>query len=177
MNKSINLLPQKSAGYFRERKIISILRIVSFLALFALFVAAVSVFFLNRYYSPSNLSGQEEQAMAKNTAVNQKMVKYLYAQDRLKDIKSIVEKRANLDKVILQITQNVPEGITIDGITVTKENVTLSLSSSSLKLSEQVLDTFASLGEKKKLFKSVTLDGLSIGSSGKHNLSVKASLL
>lgn len=177
MNKTINLLPQKSAGYWKKRKIIFYLRLASFLFLTALFISSVSIFLINRYVSPDNLKLEENQVVSRVTSVNQKMIKYSYVQSRVGDIKSVIDKRPNIDKTIDQVSSLIPPGITIEAFTVNGNALSLNLSSSSLKTSETVLDTFTSMGENKKLFKSVVLDGLRLDSSGKHGLRINASLL
>lgn len=177
MNKTINLLPQKSAGYWKKRKIIFYLRLVSFLFLSSLFISSVSIFLINRYVSPDNLKLEENQVVSRVTSVNQKMIKYSYVQSRVGDIKTVIDKRPSIDKTIDQVSNLIPSGITVESFTVNGNALSLSLSSSSLKASETMLDTFTSMGENKKLFKSVLLDGLLLDSSGKHTLAVHASLL
>lgn len=177
MNKSINLLPQKSAGYSRGRRIVFILRVSALAALVILLSASVATFLLQRRFSPENLKVEENAIVSKMRSVNQKMIKYMYTQNRLTEIKPIINKRTNLDKTISEIAQNIPEGITLDGVVVSRLDLSLSLSSSSLLLSEKLLSGFTQMAENKKLFKTITLDGLSVNPAGKHTLSIRATLL
>lgn len=177
MNKTINLLPQKSAGYIKKRKLISYLRMGSFLMLFAVFVFSISTFLINKYYSPDSLEREEIQASRELSSMNDKMIKYAYTEDRLSDIKTIIDKRPLLDKKVLEITKQVPAGIAVNNVSIDRENVFLTLSSNSLLISEKLLDAFNDLAENKKLFKSFSIDGISINPTGRHSLSIRATLL
>lgn len=110
-------------------------------------------------------------------SVNQKMIKFVYTQNRLNEIKPIIDKRTNLDQTISQVAQNIPEGVTLEGVVVSRNDVSLSLSSPSLLLTEKLLLAFGSMAENKKLFKTITLDALSVNLSGKHTVSIRATLL
>lgn len=178
MSKSINLLPRKSSGYIREKKIIRYLRLIAFLFLFALFISSLSFFFLNVQLSPERIKKQEDAVAAKFTPINERMVKLVFLKDRVKEIDGILKKRSSFEEKVQEIVQNVPSSnIALDSIDLNKTFVSMSFTSSSLRATEELLDTFLEMAKQKKLFKTLTVGGLNRGIDGKHQLVIQANLL
>ena len=176
---SINLLKSKQTGRReREEKLLRMLRIASGISLFIVSFFALVLFILNKTSTLPNLKSQEASYVLNLSSFNTKRAKFLLAEKRVQEIAGILDKRFRFDDAVSTILQKVPADISIKTFALSRKNVTMTMSSSSLRSIDMLLESFAAMTEKKDLFSKITLDGLSADpKSGQYTISLQANLL
>ncbi len=163
MNNDINLLitrPKKDLAKLAKK-----LKMLRMFAMAFLFLIASTSIILFIFISTSPLPAlkqQENTALINLATLHTRMGKLLLVQDQMKDISLITTKRTTFDMTYTEISSVLPDGMQLESFRITKQAVSLSLSSSALSDIDAYLTSLKDLAEKKKLFSSVTLSGFAL---------------
>lgn len=163
MNNDINLLitrPKKDLAKLAKK--LKILRIIAMVSLFLIAGTSVILFiFISASPLPA-LKRQENTALTAIAQLHTRMGKMLLIQDQMKDISLITTKRSTFDATYTEIVSVLPKDMSLDNIRITKQAISLSLSSSVLSDIEAYLSSLKDIAEKKKVFSRIYLNGFAL---------------
>lgn len=176
--KEINLLQRKKDDLAKSQKIIQILRTTSIIILFLTSLSSVALFILNSQSPIPSLKEEEKKILKQFSTVDGKIAKILIVQDRIGTVNTIINsrKKENQDNyhLIELIMQKVPQGVNINSLSFDKEQINLSVSTSSLNSVDTFLENLTKLVNGKRDFKKAVLKGLSFnGNANKYGFSLE----
>ncbi|OGH18471.1 MAG: hypothetical protein A3F31_01670 [Candidatus Levybacteria bacterium RIFCSPHIGHO2_12_FULL_38_12] len=177
MNKGINLLPSKKGGLDKQKRILKLLRTVSIVVLVFLFTSFVTLFFINRQFSPDKVKQEERVVLANYSAINSRMAKLFLIHDRLSEIDRILSRRVPFEAKTTEIKKQVPRDMSIDSMRITPSLMEMTATSVSLSSINSMLDNFTQMANEKNLFKSVVLNGIGFDGKEKYFVTLKIQLL
>lgn len=161
MDKEINLLSQKTK-FPKEKKFLSILRILSYGLLIFVFMSAVVVFFLNQFAPDTSLQKEKNSLASTLAFFDTRIGKSLFIESRLNDVSQIMQKRVRNDELLALILKEVPNSVSVQSLTIDKKTFTFTVSSSSLATLNQFTNNLVRQSTQNKSFRKVTLDSLTI---------------
>lgn len=178
MNSNINLLPKKQEKNAANKKIKTILWIIASFFLVSVSLSALVVFILKASSSVSSLKSEEEQLKVRIATLQQKNIKYSFLSDRLTFSSTIISKRPEFDKKLVQIIAILPQNLKVDQMSLDKSKFSASITTDSLSSSEILFDNIKDVVSNKKLFSKVNLSGITLNpQSGQYVFSITADLL
>lgn len=160
MNNEINLLPNRKGLTRKNSRQLEILRFTAGGLL--LFVAAISIgLFLITALSPlPKLKEEEADLSAQLDAVRLKVVRYGVTLSRLDDIDAYVTQRKKYPEALDNMQGIASEDITVSGVKLEEQLVTLTVSSQSLKSMNDMITSLKFRSEGETLYKNFTLSKL-----------------
>ena len=163
MNTDINLLGKKKKhiGGFQYSKL-RLLRLVAVSLLFVVATFSVIIFLLIALSPLPQLKKQEEQALFTLSQFHQDMGKVAYVNERTDAITKLLSQRKQFDKKLDAIQTQIPEGVTVDALSVTANNMSLTVSSNSVEQIDIFINNLLRAVQEKRDFSKVTLTSLSI---------------
>lgn len=179
MNKDINLLANKRKNAkSTNRKLITTFNIVAYASLGIVAICSI-VLFVVRLQSPiANIKKEQETILFNLTNLADKSAKYKFINDRLVNISQIVSKRIDFEERIKSFLSEIPSEISVNSLSVDKNNITLDLSTNSLYSLGILMDRFIFMVENKKLISKAVFGSLSVDvERGMYSFSIKAELL
>ncbi|HZE87752.1 MAG TPA: PilN domain-containing protein [Methylomirabilota bacterium] len=161
MNRSINLLGTKSQVPLAPapRKL-RILRLSAVVLLFGISAASISLFFLIAFSPLPTLQKQEQTDLTTLAGYHQNIVKLLLINDRLQTSALLLHKRTNYDQILDRLRSRMPSGLTITAMSMTKDNISVTVTSTSLALLDTFITNLMDAVTAKKDFAQVTLTNL-----------------
>lgn len=178
MQKEINLLPHKNLGFLQQERTIMTVRVIAVLSVIFVVSSFVGVLLLGRNYSVDNVMAQQQTVQSKLNLLQTKTQKYLLLVDRLHKIEAMSKNQTPIITQMETLQQQVPQGVSIDTFTISKEGVFLSVSSSSLSSLRTFLDNLTQMVTQKKLLKKLTIDNVAVNQkTGIYSVGVKGELL
>jgi hypothetical protein len=160
MNNEVNLIANKKKSSAEKEKIIKIVSFSAYISLGVIIICAVVLFLLNQDPGFTELSKKEKATVAALSLQNQKIAKFLVIKSRLKEITGIINSRTSYDATISTLAQGMPSGISVDAFALTKQEVSMVVSSSSLTAINTYLSFMVDLLNSKKILKSISLNGV-----------------
>lgn len=174
----INLLRRGESEIKKPQKLERILRLTSVILLSVVGLSSVTLFILNTTSPLSSLEKEESTLLSQLTAYQNQFNKYLIIQDRLKNISGILSKRTSYTVKINTLLQKVPQNVVVGSLSIDGNNVQMSVSSNSLSAINIFIDNTVELATDKKMFKRLTMNGLSFDvERGQYLLTLQADLL
>lgn len=160
MQKEINLLPHRNLGILQQERTIMLVRIIAIFSVVIIISSGIGLFFLGKTYSLDNMASQQQNIQSRLNLLSGKATKELQLVDRMKRIEKIFGDRSSLLNQINTVQQQVPQGVDIDTLTVTKEDVSMSVSSNSLTQLRTLLNSLTQMVSEKKVFKKLTIQNV-----------------
>lgn len=158
MSKGINLLGnEKQISAKPASKRLNLLRTVAIGLLFSISAVSITFFILILLSPLPALKKQEEGALATLSQSHPDVAKLLFIDDRLKSSKAIITKRINFDESLDKVLKKMPGGIAITALTMNKETVSITVTSSSLANLDTFLNNLVTSVDKKEDFSKITL--------------------
>ncbi len=177
MTNDINLLVSKDANYLRQKKILSLARLVAFTSLGIVTLLSVIAFFLNSQFSPTLIKSQEDTVMQSLSKQSKKQAKLFVVNNRITNITTVLNKRVDYYKILSLILDKIPTNVSIDRIEVGKKQISLTISSNSLIPIDTLINNFVDMVRNKKLINSLTLNSLALNAkTSQYSISLSASL-
>ncbi|MCL5113596.1 MAG: hypothetical protein M1372_00300 [Patescibacteria group bacterium] len=178
MKNEINLLSPAQIDRAKTSGALRILRIAAICCLFALLAISVILFFLSRALSPVAIKEKENDALYSLSLLHKREAKLVVINDRIKDLPNIIQSRSNFDVSINAILQKIPEGVSVNSMTIGKDKIELTVSSSSLLSINNLMNSLIDMAKNKKIIKNVTIDSLAVDVKGNgYSLSIKGDTL
>ena len=161
MNKSVNLVSNRNEQLEKELLILKIVRVVSVSLLITISIIAVSAFVLSTQISLSRIKEEENSTLSQISALHDRLTTYyLTRRDYGRQIDAILEK--------------VPGDLSLEGIGIEKDIISVTMSGTSLVTINKFIDDVTFLGKEKKVLSNVKLESLSLDvKSGKYTVIVK----
>lgn len=177
MSDSINLVKAQSREGEERKRRAYILRVISLVFLSFVGLVSIILFILNARISASSIKKEEVVTVQAISAQKEKLAKYNLLNDRLKGISEILKNRKSYTKALNTLLSQVPEGAGTSSLNIEKNDVTLTVNSSSLLPINKFLNNVVELSAKRDVIKDMVIESLSIDSkTGIYSLSVKAKL-
>lgn len=161
MNNSINLIDYK--GKLNTESHVKNQKPLRIIAVGLLFIVSASsiIFFILIAFSPlPTLKRQSEKTAFTLSLSNNDIIKQEIIKKRLGNIKGIIEKRSNFDKLLEYLQNKLPSGVAIDSLFINKGNLSITLASKSLQPIDSFLDALTQ-EESVTKFSKVSLTSLS----------------
>lgn len=172
MSKEINLIAQRKRGVIKNKRLTKFFRLSSAFFLFSVAFLSIAIFILKSTSPIGALQQEENSALNQISKLDQKVVKFLLLQGRLRDISSIINKRTKFDQTLNLMTKEMPSNISIVSLSVNKKNLTITLVSTSLLSLNTFIDGILNKTNRDG-FSRVMLDSLALDQkTGKYFLSV-----
>ncbi len=174
MNKSVNLVSNRNEQLEKELLILKIVRVVSVSLLITISIIAVSAFVLSTQISLSRIKEEENSTLSQISALHDRLTTYYLTKDRLNNISSIILTRRDYGRQIDAILEKVPGDLSLEGIGIEKDIISVTMSGTSLVTINKFIDDVTFLGKEKKVLSNVKLESLSLDvKSGKYTVIVK----
>ncbi len=178
MKNDINLLPPAQIDTEKSLGTLKILKTLALSSLTAVLVISILLFFLSEQLSPARIKKKENELFYNMSFLQQKQAKLAIIKDRLDGISEIIKNRQNYDITINTFLKKVPDGVSINSISIDKSKVTLVVSSNSLLLINNFLNNLIDMAKKKQIIKDITVDTLTANvQNGTYSLSVTTDIL
>lgn len=175
MSESINLVQGENKVSLARRNRTLILRIISLVFLASVALFSIILFFINNRLSVEDVKKQESITLQKIAQISDRNAKYALLNDRLKGINTILNSRKNYAVFLNAVSGTVPDGAFLTMLTVDKDGLLLTVSSSSLLSINTFLNNIVSQSLNKHLIKDIVIQGLTIDrDNGIYSLSIKA---
>lgn len=156
----INLLQQRSKGFFSEERMLLFTRVAS--VVLVVLVISLSILFFLLSKDPAALQQNADRAstLAQLTLLHSKTAKYLVIVDRTNKINLIEQTKIDLSQTISSLVKEVGAGTTITDFSLDQKTFSLSVSSHDLSALGVVVDSFSNLVATGKIIKDVTIQGI-----------------
>lgn len=178
MNKSVNLVSNRNEQIEKELLILKIVRVVAVSLLITISVVAISAFIFSTQISLSRIKEEENATLSQISALHDRLTTYYLTKDRINNITGIISTRRDYGKHIDAILEKIPQDLSLEGIDIEKDIISISMSGSSLVTINKFIDDITALGKEKKVLSNVKLDSLSLNvKSGEYSLIVKGEAL
>lgn len=160
MNSDINLILDRKKQASDKAKRVARLRIFAGISLGIIIFSSSILFLVNQVSGIDLLLQKEQQDIARISALQKRIGKELLLQKRLADIQAILSSRSSPDTVIQQITAGMPSDVHIDSFTLTKKNVSLTVTSSFLPSLDTFTKYLLNKASSKQSFKTFTINSV-----------------
>lgn len=163
MSSGINLLGHKEQtpiSPFANR-----MRLLRGIAVAFLFIVSVSSMILSILIAVSplpQLQKQEEASLATMGQFHPDIAKLALVNDRANNISQLLASRSNFDQIIELVKNQMPQGIAITSLTMSKNAIALTVSSASLNQLDVFMNNLVRVSQGQKNFSKVTMTDLSI---------------
>lgn len=178
MNKNINLYPRKNASANKKKKIELYLRISSLFLLVSVSGTAIILFFLQSQSAIPTLKEEEKSLLSQLSTRHDKTAKYFLTNERLKSISHVNRQRYPMDELYSTIVQQLPGKVVLNGFSVEKKVLVLSVTSPSLGSLHALVDNITKMVHEKKFLKKLSLNNLGFDYKSRgYSLTLEAELL
>lgn len=172
MSDSINLLRNTKAQLLQKKKSVAILRWISYGSLVFVLISALVVFFLKLESPLPALKQQESQAKSQLSLQNERIIKYLFVEQRTTEIADILGKRRRYDQTAKTVTSGIPASLAIRDLSIEDSAIKISLAGTSLLLINDAISYIDGLVGTNKAFQQVVLDTMSYDTSSQSYIAV-----
>lgn len=170
----INLIKRESTHVAAKR--LRILRIVSLFAALVVVLSSVVLFVATRQASLEPIK-QEQNALLQNISLLQeRAAKLNFLNDRVRNVESIIKERKNYTGAVSIILENLPSNVSTSSLTLSEEDMLLTVTSSSLASINEFLNTTIAVSEENHLLRDLTIESLT-SQERQYILTLKAKLL
>jgi len=161
MNNNINLLDFKSKinttrSDTKQRN----LRIIAISLLFIVSVFSAIILILVALSPLPQLKKQQKIASFNLSLAQADIIKLALVKDRVSSIKLILDKRRYYDRTLETLQSKLPSGVVIENISIKQNNMSFTLSSNSLLLLDNFLNTITNPDESGKEYSNIVLNKL-----------------
>lgn len=164
MYADINLVTNKDSSSQSKSKL-NKFRTISYLLLFIVTVISIFMFILNIRYSLNSVVQKQQSVKNDLSIYNDNIVKLIFLNLRLQDIKSIYSGRTNYQETLDAYLSALPPDITIDNFKIINNEFTFTVNSSSLLSLNDYLNSVLKISTAQGSA-DVELDSLNLQDSG-----------
>ncbi len=160
MNNDINLLPSRKSPTRQDSRQLQILRMTAGGLLLIIVTLSVGLFLITALSPLPRLKEEEAALSAELDSVRDKIVRYGVTLSRLDDIDAYVTQRKKYPETLENMQGLVSEEVTVSGIKLEEQLVTLTVSSPSLQSMNDMITSLKFRSEGETLFKNFALSDL-----------------
>lgn len=164
MYNEINLVTDKDSSS-KERSRLKRIRTISYLLLFTVTVFSILLFIVNLRYSVNSVKQKQTSVMNNLSIYNDNIVKIIFLNLRLADLKSIVSGRTNYQDTLEKFLLTVPSNVTIQGFAMENGKLSMTITSESLLNLNEYLNQILKVADEEGM-SDVRLSALTSQSSG-----------
>jgi Tfp pilus assembly protein PilN len=176
MNENINFLRNKKSQVKKNQAEI-ILRVCAIGTLFLVAFAAVGMFVLRTQSKLSALEQEENQLQKNLSLIQDRTIKFILVQDRIKSISQTLKTRSSISPVVEKIMTQIPKDVILTDLSIDKKKVIINISSSSLASLNIYTNTLSKTENASILFRSVVMDSLTFDGKSRYSMQINAELL
>lgn len=177
MNDSINLLKTETKESYSRQKTTYVLRIISIVFVFFVGLISIILFFLNSRISISSVKNEQAATLQSIALQKDKLSKFYLLNDRLKGVEDIIKNRKNYTTILNILIDQIPSDAGISSLEIDKENISLTVNSTSLLPLNKFLNNMIDLSINKHSIKNMKIESLTIDSkTSSYSLSIKAKI-
>lgn len=169
----INLIKKTSRVTAKRLKY---LRILSIVLAVAVAFTSTGLFIVTRQNSIDSIKAQQNFLLQNITLLGDKAAKINFLNDRVKNIESITKERKTYTKTVATILEGLPSNVTTNSLTLSEEDMLLTVSSNSLAAVNEFLNTTIAVAEEKHLLRDLTIESLT-AQERTYTLTLKAKIL
>src|SRR5258708_514743 len=178
MSNGINLIQGENKVSLNRKNRVVVLRWFSLVFLFFVAFFSILLFFLNNRISVQNVKKNQSETLQKITLLKDRSAKYSLLGDRLRGITNILNTRKKYTITLNTILDQLPPGVSMKGLSLDKDDVSLTASSNSLLPLNSFLANITKISLEKHVIKDMSIEGLTIDKqTGVYSLSLKAKTL
>lgn len=175
MSNNINLIQGENKININRRNRTFVLKIISIVFLSSVAIFSITLFILNSRISVDAVKNQENDVLKKISSFSQRSAKYNLLNDRLRGIVSLLNSRKNYVSFLNTVISMVPQDASMTTLTLDKDGIFLTVSSSSLLPINKFLTNIVTASSEKHLVRNIVIEGLTVDrESGIYSISVKA---
>lgn len=167
MNETINLVENRSEQLEKEQKALKITRIIAVSMLITIALISILAFIISSQIPLLALKQAEESTIAEITALHNKLATYYLLKDRISNINLLLLKRKDYTKATGTIFSKLPSDVTITGLSIEEDAVTLNFSSNSLLSLNRLINDLIDLSNQKKLITNIKLQSLNVNAQSR----------
>lgn len=178
MNNNINFLDYKNKvitrrGNTKEK----LLRKIALILLFTISSLSVVLFILITLSPLPELAKQRKAASFNLSLADKDIGKLILVKERSDKIQQIIEKRNNYNEDLENFQNILPQGVTIESVSMNQRKMSVELTSNSLRPFNTILDQFAN-NDKSQEYSKITMTGLRMNpDKGSFNITFSIDLL
>lgn len=158
MSKGINLLgAEKQISVKKASRKIKLVRTVAIGLLFGVSGLSIVLFLLIALSPLPSLQKQEQNALNTLVQYHPDVAKLFLVKERIKASELILATRSNFDQTLNKITEKIPGNATITGLTMNTDEISVTVTSTSLASLDTFLNSLVAATEAKEYFSKVIL--------------------
>ncbi len=161
MNKGVNLLKTRQYNFNVPTDRLGRLRIFAIGLLFIVSVTSIIILILVVLSPLPQLQKQEQNAKSTLSQFHKDMAKFLFVHKRTDSIAGVFSKKENYSQTIEELKTRIPNGVDVREFKITKDDISLTFSSKSLKLLDVLINNVVKFVEEKKEFSKVIIKDMS----------------
>lgn len=175
MSKDINLLLNTDVKLLRLKKRLKMARVIAVGSLVIVLLISAAIFLLNRKLTSASIKEDQDSLLHKMTAFRERQAKLNIVNNRILAISQVLSERVDSHKIVNTLLGKIPDGISIESLIYSGKAISMSVSSDSLRLVDELINNLIDMGTKKEIINTLTLDSISVNGE-KYLVSLKASL-
>lgn len=177
MSSDINLVSGKAYQLEKELKRLKVLRIIAVLALITVSGVSILLFLVTLLLPISSVKKDQEKTLSNTVLLREKLVKYYFINDRIKNISQINKERKNYSIIANTLIDRVPADLSVDILTIEEGTITISTGGISLIPINEYINSIIEIGDKRQGIKNLTVESLLFNNTGKYVLTLQADVL
>lgn len=177
MSNEINLIQGEKINSARKKRVF-ILRVLSLVFISSVAFFSITLFIINNRISIEDVKKDENSTLQKILSLKDRSAKFNLTNDRLKSISTILSSRKKYTEVLNTILEQLPPDVRLTGLTVNKNDISVTATSISLLSIDKFLNNFTSISQQRHVVKDMAIEGLTLDKqTGIYSLSIKAKSL
>ncbi len=158
MSNDINLLKKNKNQFQDLSPTLKKVRTFGIISLFLVCILSVGLFIVKLQSPISQLQAEEEVMRTRVKQLSKKQTKTLFIKERLQNINQILATRTQFEKLMNNMTQIMPSGVTVDAFSIDKKQANLTVTSPSLLPLKEFTQRILDYSEAKKEFLTVVIE-------------------
>ena len=173
-DKNINLVSGENEQAKSEKKKLKKVRLIAFFSLIIVALFSVIVFLINITLPIQSVIQDQKVTSDSIFLLHGKLVKLYLIKDRVNNLSAILLQRKDYIAPVDKIFALLPSDLSVDGLVLDKNILTLTISGNSLSSINEFIDAVVTLGANKKLISDIGIQGIKLDSSaGNYSLSLQ----
>ena len=162
MSSEINLLSNRNEGLLKREKQIKGFRFAAGISLFLVILCSLVSFLLSRSLSYDLAKKNQDSILQEISLLRNKQTKLIFVRDRLEGIAGIIQQRVHYSRTINLVLGKIPEEVSVESMLVSKKNLNITISSTSLTSIDAVTRNLTDLVSRKEVIKKLVLESLTL---------------
>ncbi|MBI2028731.1 MAG: hypothetical protein HYT07_03940 [Candidatus Levybacteria bacterium] len=166
MNTNINLVLPQDKDFLEQQKKIRIANIIAISSPIMIGIVSLIVFLFTQSINPTGIKRQQEDTMSQISELQDRSIKLSIINNRLDNISGLLKNRGDLSESINSLLSIMPIEIAIQNLEIDNKRLTLTVSSTSLRAIDELINNLIAMAEKREVISSISLGTLTFDDSG-----------